>query len=127
MPSNLLLLPLLAGFWFVARTHYFKFRTQSLDGYWLLLESSLVGVLLGGLARVAVVLLSLTPLGPVLAGIWHALSPVPYSSTAVAALAAGLLASVLFNWACGVEKARNRAIERHGTDLRQAPEYRSGR
>ena len=117
MPSNLLLLPLLAGFWFVARTHYFKFRTQSLDGYWLLLESSLVGVLLGGLARVAVVLLSLTPLGPVLAGIWHALSPVPYSSTAVAALAAGLLASVLFNWACGVEKARNRAIERHGTDL----------
>lgn len=117
MPSNLLLLPLLAGFWFVARTHYFKFRTQSLDGYWLLLESSFVGVILGGLARVATVALSLTPVGGVMYRMWYALSPVPYSGTAVASLAGGVLASLLFNLACGAEKARNRAIERHGTDL----------
>ena len=38
MPNNLLLVPLLAGFWFLHRCHYFRFRAQTLDGYRLLIE-----------------------------------------------------------------------------------------
>src|SRR3954453_8329114 len=46
LPTNLLLLPLLGGFWFVHFCYLFKFRAQRLDGYRLLLESAFLGLLL---------------------------------------------------------------------------------
>ncbi|MFL6194641.1 MAG: hypothetical protein ACJ75H_10760 [Thermoanaerobaculia bacterium] len=45
MPTNLLLLPLLGGFWFVHFCYFFRFRAQRLDGYRLLLESAFFGLL----------------------------------------------------------------------------------
>jgi hypothetical protein len=51
MPTNLLLLPLLGGFWFVHFCYFFRFRAQRLDGYRLLLESAFFGLLLSVPAR----------------------------------------------------------------------------
>lgn len=46
MPSNLLLLPFLAGYLFLHSFHFTKFRAQRLDGYRLLMESAAVGLVL---------------------------------------------------------------------------------
>jgi hypothetical protein len=121
MPTNLLLLPLLAGFWFVTRTHYLNFRTQRLDGYWLLLESSFFGVIFGVLARLFVVAIASSCWGSPLKTAWATLSSIPYTGTAVASFCIGIVAPYLVNGIFllfgGIERARNLAIERHGTDL----------
>lgn len=54
MPSNLLVLPLLAGFWFITHSHRYRFRVLSWDGYRLLLESAAMGFLFFTLARAVI-------------------------------------------------------------------------
>jgi hypothetical protein len=46
MPWNLLILPLVAGYYLLTRSHYLKFKQQRLDRQRLIFESVLVGVLL---------------------------------------------------------------------------------
>ena len=45
MPTNLLLLPLLGGYWFIQNFHCTRFRARRLDGYRLLVESAFYGLL----------------------------------------------------------------------------------
>ena len=51
MPWNLLILPLLGGFWLLRTCNLFRFRSQYLEGYRLLMESAIAGVVLIGLGR----------------------------------------------------------------------------
>ena len=46
MPWNLLLLNLVAGYYLLTRSHYFKFEQQRLDRQRLIFESILLGVAL---------------------------------------------------------------------------------
>src|SRR5258708_3535527 len=100
MPANLLLLPLLGGFWFVHFCYLFKFRAQRLDGYRLLLESAFFCLLLIVPARL------ITYLWPRFSGlgrgaegewisVWHGPA---LSGTASLSLFLGLLSPFLVNW-----------------------------
>jgi hypothetical protein len=62
MPTNLLLLPLLGGYWFLHTLYYTRFRSQRLDGYRLLMESAFAGLLLTLVARVVVLFAQRWPL-----------------------------------------------------------------
>lgn len=57
MPFNLLLLPLLGGFILITRAYRFRYRSVRLDGYRLLIHSSLAGLSLLVCAQLLVVLL----------------------------------------------------------------------
>ena len=51
MPTNLLILPLLGGFLLVHIWHLSRFRSQRLEGYRLLMETAIAGVILVTFAR----------------------------------------------------------------------------
>lgn len=57
MPFNLLLVPLLGGFVVISVCNRFKFESVRLDGYRLLLHSSLGGLFLLGVAQLLIALL----------------------------------------------------------------------
>lgn len=113
MPTNLLLLPLLGGYWFIHHFNFTRFRSQRLDGYRLLLESSLVGVALAILARVATLLLAAIP---GLERAWMRFSP-PFSYSGTA------LASLLLGGAFAF--VANLFLERTGLLTRRAAQYKA--
>lgn len=117
MPANLLLLPLLGGYWFVHFCYYFRFRAQRLDGYWLLLESAIAGVAFAALSRLIVGGLKLIPWGFHLAATWGRFSPFPYSGSALGALALGCLFPWLVNWIWNEQRSKNKLLERHPNAL----------
>ena len=56
MPFNFLLVPLLGGFVVISLCNRFRFKSVRLDGYRLLLHSSLAGLFLLGFAELLVVI-----------------------------------------------------------------------
>ncbi|HEY4573564.1 MAG TPA: hypothetical protein VIJ26_06370, partial [Thermoanaerobaculia bacterium] len=99
MPTNLLLLPLLGGFWFVHFCYFFRFRAQRLDGYRLLLESAFFGLLLSVPAR----LITYSwpryfEAGRSARAEWGLWSNSSLSGTATVSLLLGLTAPFLLNW-----------------------------
>lgn len=100
MPTNLLLLPLLGGFWFVHFCYLFRFRAQRLDGYRLLLESAFFGLLLSVPARLITYYWpSYFEAGRNARTIWEDLwCDAPLSGTATMSLLLGLLAPFAINW-----------------------------
>ena len=121
MPTNLLLLPLLAGYWFLHQFSYTRFRSQRLDGYRLLVESAAVGVLFVCLAwRVAKALSLWAPA----AGFWKDFAPnIPFLGTGTITLLIGLVAPYTLNavgsWTgwMTLQDAQGWAIARHGNHL----------
>ncbi len=100
MPTNLLLLPLLGGFWFVHFCYFFRFRAQRLDGYRLLLESAFFGLLLIIPARLITYYWPFYfEKGRSVRMEWGHLWPgSPLSGTATVALLLGLVAPFAINW-----------------------------
>jgi hypothetical protein len=117
MPYNLLLLPLIGGFLFVHLSHYFRFAAQRMDGYRLLFQAAIAGVLLSIFGRLADVLIGLTPLGPPLQKIWYVFSPFPFSATSAISLLLGPVFALLLNLFIGKEKAKDLEIKAHGNSL----------
>ncbi len=121
MPTNLLLLPLLGGYWFLHSFYYTRFRSQRLDGYRLLLESALVGVLFAALGWAVVRIVALAPCAVVF---WQNMAPpIPYLGTALVAFAVGLIAPVVLNLTLARTglltraDAQRKAIDRHGNHM----------
>lgn len=122
MPTNLLLLPLLGGYWFVHTFHYTKFRSQRLDGYRLLVESALAGVILIFVSRFLVIF---GVYFPAVQSTWYFLAPrdIPFLGTATTSLVLGLTVPHCLNFFLGITglmtsvDAKTEAIERHGNDL----------
>lgn len=98
MPTNLLLLPLLGGFWFVHFCYVFRFRAQRLDGYRLLLESAFFGLLLIVPARLITYYAQYLELGRRAQAEWVKLWNAPLSGTAALSLLLGLVAPLVINW-----------------------------
>jgi hypothetical protein len=95
MPSNLLLLPLLGGYWFLHTLYYTRFRSQRLDGYRLLMESAFAGLLLTLVARVVVVFAQRSQL---FQSAWSDIAPgLPFLGTASASLLLGIAAPYVLN------------------------------
>jgi hypothetical protein len=126
MPTNVLLLPLLAGYWFVHNFYYTRYRAQRLDGYRLLLESALTGVGFAIIGRLAAKLLTASTwsLPRWLANLWISLAPVdvPFLGSATMALSIALIAPFALNrllHLCGWTRdaAQRDAIARSGNGL----------
>lgn len=82
MPWNLLLLPLIGGYFLISRSNYFKYRHQRLDKQQLVFDSALVGLIIAiSLFILKIILYSLFPNLQV---VLNALNPIkiPYSGTA---------------------------------------------
>jgi hypothetical protein len=116
MPWNLLLLPLVAGYFFLTRSYFFKYRYRLLDKQRLLFES----VIAATFFLVAAYVLALF-LKPVLNARQLALylqyRPFPYTGTAVLSLTIGVVLAYLPNLFLSREKAMIESIRLHGTGL----------
>lgn len=98
MPTNFLILPLLAGFLFVNISHRFRFRAQRLDGYRLLLESAFAGAVLVTAARILVVGFRYTPWWASIHRLWiEGIGNIPYLGTGVIAVLLGGCGPWLWN------------------------------
>lgn len=99
MPANLFLVPFLAGYLFVHICNRFRFRAQFLDGYRLLIESAIAGVVLLGLSRVFTLMLGW--ISPGLRAFWHQrIIPDPnlaYMGTAIGTIILGVFLPVADN------------------------------
>src|SRR5437773_6418193 len=97
MPTNLLLLPLVGGYWFIHTFYFTRYRSQRLDGYRLLVESALAGILLAFIARPVVFAANLSPC---IRSTWNALAPLdfPYFGTACIAALLGFIAPYGLNF-----------------------------
>jgi len=99
MPANIFLIPLLAGYLFVHLCNRFRFRAQYLDGYRLLIESALAGVILLGISRI--ITLSIDATLPAVRLFWHdKIAPDPnlaYIGTAIVSLGLGILVPLISN------------------------------
>ena len=100
MPTNLLLLPLLGGFWLVHFCYFFRFRAQRLDGYRLLLESAFSGLLLSVPARLITYYWPrYFEAGRNVRTWWgHLWRDAPLSGTATVSLLLGFVGPFLINW-----------------------------
>ena len=122
MPTNLLILPFLGGYWFLHHFILTRDRSQRLDGYRLLGESAFVGVMLVVPARVLVVALKLIPDAYKM---WRTFVPeeLHYAGTALMAFGLGLVLPKVCNLWLTKRKhmtgreAQARAIVKHGNHL----------
>jgi len=122
MPTNLLLLPLVGGYWFLHTLYYTRLRSQRLDGYRLLVESALMGIVLVVVARPLVVGANACSC---VRSTWVLLAPqdIPYLGTALAASVLGFVLPHSLNiildrtgWLTKQE-ANYKSIMRHGSHL----------
>ena len=121
MPTNLLLLPLLAGYWFIRYCHFFKFRAQKLDGYRLLIHSASVGVVFLGVSR----LLTWSVLYwqqkyfvvGLIARTWNDITPEPYAGSAVLSFLIGIVAPFAVNRFISRQTAKDWALKGSTDDL----------
>jgi len=98
MPTNLLILPLLAGFCFGHISHLFRFRAQRQDGYRLLLESGVAGVAFLAISRVLIGVAKLSSVGMYAKALWESFTPIPYLGTAAGSVCVAVLAALAFNY-----------------------------
>jgi hypothetical protein len=118
MPYNLLLLPLLGGFFFLNLSHLFRFRAQRSDGYRMLAETAIAGFFLLCVARIITEVVR-----PLVSDdwiqVWRDFSPFSYSFTGGASFLLGPVFAVLFNLFKNREAALDIEIEKRGNALNQ--------
>lgn len=117
MPYNLLLLPLLGGFLFFFTAHLFRFGAQRLEGYKLLFQSAVAGVILSFFARLIVLGIALMPGGQALEGYWSAFSPFAFSATSALAMILGPLAALTLNLFIDTGRAKRIEVHRNANAL----------
>lgn len=119
MPYNLLLLPLLGGFLFFFTAHLFRFGAQRLEGYKLLFQSAIAGVILSFFARLFVLALATTAAGAWLERRWFVFSPFAFSATSALSMILGPLAALALNLFIPTGKAKDIEVRRNGSPLIQ--------
>lgn len=115
MPFNLLLLPLLGGYWFVNLAHCFKYSVARQPAQQLLLTSATAGVALAFVSWGVVTAFILAC--PTCHEIWRSFLPWNFSGTAIGSLLLGPLAAFIVNLFVDQETAEERAIENEGNGL----------
>jgi hypothetical protein len=122
MPESLfLLVPLLAGYWFLHGCHLFQFRAQRLEGYRLLFDSLLIGSLFAFEGRVvSYSIVAFIPYGSEAQHKWFSIAPpdeLPYSGTALIALGLAFLALTIVNNVVTEEEAYIKTAVRYGDEM----------
>lgn len=98
MPFNLLLLPLIAGFWFITRNHLFSYTTSTLAKEAMLLHASLWGLAFLVVSRIAVWALLQSEHGVAIGNALHSVAPFPFIGTALGALLLSYATTSLLNY-----------------------------
>lgn len=114
MPFNLLLLPLIGGYFFISRFYITAFYAARHTRERLILTSALAGIFLLIAARLTTLLIASH--FPNLVGIWKTLAPFEYGGTAFGALALGLALPPVFNHIYPREKAYRRVVRKADTN-----------
>jgi hypothetical protein len=115
VPFNLLLLPLLGGYFLVSRTHVLAFGAAKHSGERLLFMAALVAVCLLFGSRLLV--LFVVRCLPFTGEWWRVLSPWEYSGTAAGALILGIVIPLIINKFVPLAAASRSAIQKHGDGL----------
>jgi len=110
MPFNLLLLPLIGGYFFISHFYVTAFYAARHTRERLIFNSALAGTFL--LIASRIIVLTVAWAAPWLAAFWKQLVPFDYSGTAFGALALGLALPVAFNHFYPREKAYRRVVRR---------------
>ena len=114
MPWNLLILPLVAGYFVITRCHFFKFRYRLLDRQRLLFEAVWVALILLG-ATYPLSLLFYTIIPDSWRTWYISYRPFPYLGTALGTIAIAVYATYLLNEFRSESEAIKRAINKHGS------------
>jgi hypothetical protein len=117
MPYNLLLLPLLGGFLFFFTAHLFRFGAQRLEGYKLLFQSAIAGVILSFFARLIVLAFAATSPGAWAETRWAMFSPFAFSATSALSMILGPIAALILNLFIPTDKAKEIEVRRNGNPL----------
>ncbi len=117
MPYNLLLFPLLGGFWLLHHTHLFRFRAQRYDGYRLIFESAIAGTFLSAAAKLILLVGQQTPWVKFVEPAWNQFAPWEHSGWSALAFALGLLIPPVWNRFVDLRKAKNREVKLHADAL----------
>lgn len=117
MPSNLLVLALLAGFCFIHYCDRFRFRAQLIDGYRLLLHCSLAGAAILAVSRSLICAAKLSPVFWKLRPLWNEVADVPYLGTFLLCIPISLIAAQVWNLFVDSQKQREREVREHGDAL----------
>ena len=120
MPYNLLLLPLLGGYWFITISLYFRFKYLQLDRTHLLLWSATAGLILAAIAHIVCVLvIRIIPNYVELLKL--DILPWDYAGTSILALLMGPFIAWISNQFVSKNDARDQisrdAIIKHGNNL----------
>ena len=116
MPWNLLILPLVSGYFFLTRSHLYRYQYRLLDRQRLLLESVIVASVLLILAYI--VTLTARQVIPVnWIEIYEDIRPFPYTGTASLTFLLSLVATYPLNWITNKEDYQKKAIRKHGSAL----------
>ena len=124
MPTNLLLLPFAGGYWFIHVFLYTRNKTQRLDGYRLLVESALAGIVL---AAVGWSIVRWANTFPSIRSLWDQLAPhnIPFLGTAFVSLLLGIVSPWVMNLILikahllTPREAQTLAVRNHGNHLLQ--------
>lgn len=97
MPWNLLLIPLIAGYFLVTKLYCYKFKQQRLDQQRLIFETIFVGVVLLVITFILESLIKISPSGEKFIDDIYSYVPIPdkFAGTAVATLPVALLINFL--------------------------------
>ncbi len=115
MPFDLVLLPLLGGYWFVSLCHLFRLSVSKHAGERLVFAAATAGIVLAAAAWTIVSILVAN--FPTLQINWHAFIPWQYSGTAFGAFLLGPASALIVNLFISVSAAEEKAINAHGTGL----------
>lgn len=117
MPYNLLLLPLLGGYFFTHLTYRLRFRAYGLNSYRLLFNSALYGLGFAVASHLATrVGLAVKWLRPPIA-VWKEFAPFDYSGTAIGSLVVAAAFTIVFNQIWDQDASSELAITKHGDSL----------
>ena len=117
MPYNLLLLPLLGGFLFFYSAHLLRFQAQRLEGYKLLLQSAIAGVVLSFIARLIILAAGATSFGAWLVSRWSVFSPFSFSAESALSMILGPLAALILNVFIDRDQAKEIEVRRNAHGL----------
>jgi hypothetical protein len=117
MPYNLLLLPLLGGFLFFYSAHLLRFQAQRLEGYKLLFQSAIAGVVLSFVARLIILGLGATSFGAWLESRWFVFSPFSFSAESALSMILGPIAASILNVFIDRKEAKEIEIRRNAHAL----------
>lgn len=113
MGLGLLLIPSLAGYWFLQNANFTRFNNYRLSGYHLLFRSALAGIFLTVAAHTIAVLLNLH--APQLRSFLYSYVPLDYVDTAILTILLAIAAPPVINKIIySEEKAAKRAAETYG-------------